>query len=77
VAALVGSLLPLLPFLALAVMPATWLAVAVAAVALFAVGAYKSLRTVGNWILGGLEMTGIGLAAAAIGWLVGLAFRAR
>jgi len=77
VAALVGSLLPLVPFLAVPVMPAAGLAVGVAAIALFAVGAYKSVRTVGNWLLGGLEMAGIGLAAAAIGWLAGLAFRVR
>jgi VIT1/CCC1 family predicted Fe2+/Mn2+ transporter len=68
VSALVGSLLPLVPFFIVAVRPATWLAVGIAAVTLFGVGVYKSLSTVGSWILGGLEMTGIGLAAAAIGW---------
>jgi VIT1/CCC1 family predicted Fe2+/Mn2+ transporter len=77
VAALVGSILPLAPFVAAGVRTATWLAVAISAVTLFVVGAYKSLRTVGSWITGGLEMAGIGLAAAAIGWLAGLAFRVR
>jgi len=74
-AALVGSVLPLAPFLALGVRTATWLAVLVSAITLFVVGAYKSVRTVGSWIAGGFEMAAIGLAAAAIGWLVGLAFR--
>lgn len=75
VAALVGSALPLLPFLAFSVAVSMWLAVGIAAMALFAVGAYKSARTIGNWLTGGLEMTAVGLAAAGIGWLVGLAFR--
>jgi predicted membrane protein (TIGR00267 family) len=75
VAALIGSALPLLPFLVAGVATATWLAVAMSALALFAVGAYKSARTVGHWLVGGIEMAAIGLAAAAIGWLVGRAFR--
>ncbi|MGZ3406652.1 MAG: VIT1/CCC1 transporter family protein [Polyangia bacterium] len=75
VAALVGSALPLLPFLLFSVKASMWLAVIVAAFALFTVGAYKSARTIGSWLVGGLEMTAVGLAAAAIGWLVGLAFR--
>ena len=75
VAALVGLALPLVPFLLVSVPAATWLAVAISAITLFAVGAYKSVRTIGSWVSGGLEMTAIGLAAAAVGWLVGLAFR--
>ena len=77
VAALVGSALPLLPFLVFNVAASMWLAVGVAALALFAVGAYKNARTIGSWVAGGLEMTAIGLAAAAVGWLVGLALRVR
>ena len=77
VAALIGSALPLLPFLIFGVALSMWLAVGVAALTLFAVGAEKSRRTVGSWLGSGLEMTAIGLAAAAIGWLVGLAFRVR
>jgi predicted membrane protein (TIGR00267 family) len=73
--ALVGSALPLLPFIFFALAPAMWLAVAVAAVTLFGVGAYKSITTVGRWWWGGLEMAAIGMAAAVIGWVVGLAFR--
>jgi predicted membrane protein (TIGR00267 family) len=75
IAALVGSALPLLPFLVAGVTTATWLAVALSALTLFAVGAYKSTRTVGHWLVGGLEMAAIGMAAAAVGWLVGRAFR--
>ena len=75
VAALVGSALPLAPFFLLSVHAAMWAAVVIAAVTLFAVGAYKSATTVGNWLWGGLEMAAIGLSAAAIGWGVGLLFR--
>jgi predicted membrane protein (TIGR00267 family) len=76
VAALVGSALPLLPFFWLSVPAAMGAAVALAAVALFAVGAYKSATTVGHWLWGGLELATIGLAAAAIGWGVGALFHA-
>jgi Domain of unknown function (DUF4389) len=44
---------------------------------LFAAGAYKSARTVGSWLAGGLEMAAIGLAAAAIGWSWGSPSAAR
>ncbi len=74
-AALLGSALPLVPFVIFSVHNAMIAAVVLTAIALFAAGAYKSAVTVGHWLVGGLEMTGIGLAAAAIGWLVGLAFR--
>jgi len=74
-AALFGSALPLVPFLLVGVRTAMIASVAVTAVTLFIAGAYKSARTVGHWLTGGLELTGIGLAAAAVGWLVGLAFR--
>jgi len=77
VSALIGSALPLLPFLVCGVALSMWLAVGVAAVALFVAGAYKSRCTIGSWIGSGLEMTGIGLAAAAVGWLVGWGFRVR
>jgi predicted membrane protein (TIGR00267 family) len=77
VSALIGSALPLVPFLFCAVVPAMWIAAAIAAVTLFAVGAYKSVTTVGSWWWAGLEMSAIGLAAATIGYAVGLAFRLR
>jgi VIT1/CCC1 family predicted Fe2+/Mn2+ transporter len=74
-AALAGSVLPLLPFIFFGVRTSMVAALALAAVTLFVVGAYKSVTTVGHWLVGGLEMAGIGTAAAAIGWAVGLLFR--
>jgi VIT1/CCC1 family predicted Fe2+/Mn2+ transporter len=70
-AAVVGSLIPLGPFMLFSVGRAMWSSVALAAAALFAVGAYKALSTVGRWWLSGLEMSGIGIASALVGWLIG------
>ncbi|HEX9104553.1 MAG TPA: VIT1/CCC1 transporter family protein [Polyangia bacterium] len=76
-AALVGSLLPLVPFFVVPVTPASWAATVIAAVTLFGVGAYKSITTVGHWLWAGIEMSAIGLTAAAAGWIVGLLFRVK
>jgi predicted membrane protein (TIGR00267 family) len=75
VSALIGSLLPLAPFVAMPVSAANITAVVIASVALFAVGAYKAVITVGHWLRSGLEMTAIGIATAMIGYAVGLLFR--
>jgi VIT1/CCC1 family predicted Fe2+/Mn2+ transporter len=74
-AALVGSLVPLAPFLFAAVRVAVPVSFVVAGATLFAVGAYKARTTVGSWIKSGLEMTAIGLLSAMAGWLAGRLFR--
>jgi VIT1/CCC1 family predicted Fe2+/Mn2+ transporter len=74
-AALIGSLIPLSPFLIAPVRTATWLAVTAAGGVLFAVGAYKAAVTVGRWWWSGLEMTAIGIASAMIGYAVGAMFK--
>ena len=74
-AAMVGSLLPLLPFFFLSVGRAMWVALAVAAATLFAVGAYKAVTTVGQWAKSGAEMAVIGVASALVGYGVGLLFQ--
>jgi VIT1/CCC1 family predicted Fe2+/Mn2+ transporter len=76
VAALVGSLLPLAPFLVMPVGVASVSAVVVAALTLFGVGVYKAATTVGSALRSGLEMAAIGTATALVGWIVGLLFRA-
>jgi VIT1/CCC1 family predicted Fe2+/Mn2+ transporter len=63
-ACLVGSLVPLAPFLALSTKTATWVAVAFAALVLFAVGSYKARVTVGSPVRSGIEMVFIGTASA-------------
>ncbi|MCA2000727.1 MAG: VIT1/CCC1 transporter family protein [Chloroflexi bacterium] len=71
VSAIVGSLIPILPFMFFSVSVSMWLAVAVTALALFAVGAYKARVTVGKPMRSGLEMAVIGTLSALAGYLVG------
>jgi VIT1/CCC1 family predicted Fe2+/Mn2+ transporter len=74
-ASIVGSLLPVLPFLFVSVRSASWAAIVVAAGALFGIGAYKAHATRGRLWRSGLEMMGIGMASASAGWAVGVLFR--
>ena len=71
VAAIVGSLIPLLPFALLPVQYGMIVAIILAAVVLFAVGAYKARLTVGNPGKSGLEMAVIGTLSALAGYIVG------
>lgn len=75
VAAIIGSLIPLLPFALMQVLPAMIASVLVAAVSLFAVGAYKAKRTVGTPARSGVEMAVIGTVSALVGYAVGLIFK--
>lgn len=69
---LAGSLIPLMPFFFLPVKWGIWMAVALAGLVLFAVGAYKARVTVGRPGKSGLEMAAIGIVCALAGYLVGL-----
>ena len=71
-AAIFGSIIPLLPFLAF---PSDLIAgmiasVVVAAVALFLIGWYKAATTVGRPARSGTEMLVIGIASAVAGFLI-------
>lgn len=76
VAALVGSLVPLVPYLVLPVFSGTWVALVLTAVVLFAFGAYKARVTVGSPLKSGLELAAIGVVSALAGYAIGLLFRA-
>ncbi len=76
IAALVGSLVPVVPFVFLSLRGGEWGSVVVAAAALFAVGAYKARYTIGRPWQAGLEMVAIGIASACVGWGVGALFGA-
>ncbi len=81
IAALVGSLIPLMPFfflttLQLQISQAIWVSLVISAITLFIVGAYKAKATVGNWKSSGAEIAVIGIVAALIGYVIGLLFRA-
>jgi VIT1/CCC1 family predicted Fe2+/Mn2+ transporter len=73
--AIIGSLIPLLPFFFLSVKLSMVIAVLLAALTLFVVGAYKARMTVGNPGKSGLEMAMIGTVSALVGYGVGALFK--
>jgi len=70
--AVVGSLIPLIPFVMLPVGLSMWASTVVAALVLFAVGAYKAHLTVGHPGRSGLELALIGTVSALVGYAVGV-----
>jgi VIT1/CCC1 family predicted Fe2+/Mn2+ transporter len=70
--AIVGSLIPLLPFAVLSVKISMLIAVVLAALTLFVVGVYKARMTVGSPGRSGLEMAVIGTVSALVGYGVGV-----
>jgi len=73
---LIGSLIPLIPFLfvpmfGISVTTATIMALPLCAAVLFGVGAYKALTLVGDWRISGLQMLVIGMVSAAAGYGIG------
>ena len=71
ISAIVGSLIPLLPFFAFPVSLSMVLSVLVAAITLFIVGAYKAKLTIGSPGRSGMEMAIIGTVSALVGYAVG------
>lgn len=71
IAAVLGSLIPVLPFFGVPVRVAIWASIALAGASLFIVGAYKAKVTVGVWWESGLQLLGIGLVTALIGYAIG------
>ena len=75
ISALVGSLIPLLPFFFLTVGLSIGLSIVIAAVTLFIVGVYKARVTVGKPFRSGIQMAVIGTISALAGYVVGLIFK--
>ena len=73
-ASLIGSFVPLLPFLFLPVAPACAASIVLTASVLFGVGAYKARVTIGRPWKSGLEMAAIGIVSALAGFAAGAAF---
>ena len=73
--AIVGSLIPLMPFFFLPVLAGIFVSLAVTALTLFAVGVYKARVTVGRPFRSGLEMAVIGTISALAGYAVGALFK--
>ncbi|MGQ0604438.1 MAG: VIT1/CCC1 transporter family protein, partial [Anaerolineales bacterium] len=76
VSAIIGSFIPLLPFLLLPLGAGVVVSLGVSALTLFGVGAYKARITVGRPWRSGLEMAVIGIVSALAGYAVGLLFQA-
>jgi VIT1/CCC1 family predicted Fe2+/Mn2+ transporter len=74
--AIVGSLIPLIPFLLLPIQTAIIISLAISALALFGVGAYKARITVGRPFRSGLQMAVIGIVSALAGYFIGALFQA-
>ena len=75
IAAIIGSLIPLIPFVFLPVQVSVIAAILVSALVLFVVGFYKARVTVGNPGKSGLEMALIGTLSALVGYAVGLVLK--
>jgi VIT1/CCC1 family predicted Fe2+/Mn2+ transporter len=71
ISAIIGSLIPIIPFIFLPVTTSMWVAVLISALVLFIFGAYKARITVGKPGKSGLEMAVIGTLSAMVGYAVG------
>jgi VIT1/CCC1 family predicted Fe2+/Mn2+ transporter len=71
VAALTGSILPVVPFALLGLRASIVVALVVGAAPLFALGAYKAQITVGRRARSGSELAVIGMASALAGYAIG------
>jgi len=71
VAAIIGSLIPLLPFIFLPVTASILVSIVITALVLFGVGVYKARTTIGKPFRSGLEMALIGTVSALAGYVVG------
>ncbi len=75
IAAIIGSLIPLLPFLLVPVSIGILVSIGISALVLFIVGAVKARMTVGHPGKSGLEMAVIGTVSALVGYAVGALLR--
>ncbi len=74
--AIVGSLIPLLPFFFFPISSSIGFSLILSILALLVLGAYKAKETVGRPLKSGVEMAAIGTVSALTGYLVGLIFKA-
>lgn len=75
ISAIIGSLIPLIPFIFIPVGVSMILSIVISALTLFAFGAYKARVTVGHPGKSGLQMAVIGTLSALVGYAVGLLFK--
>ncbi len=72
--AIVGSLIPLLPFFFFPISPSILLSISLTAVTLFGAGVYKAKTMVGHPGKSGLQMAVIGTISALAGYVIGALF---
>jgi VIT1/CCC1 family predicted Fe2+/Mn2+ transporter len=72
--AIIGSTIPLLPFIFMVGMSAVYTSVAMSVTILFLAGAASAKLTIGDWKARGIEMALIGGAAALVSFAIGYAF---
>ncbi|MDX2138753.1 MAG: VIT1/CCC1 transporter family protein [Chloroflexota bacterium] len=75
ISAIVGSLIPLIPFLIFPISAGMLASILLSALVLFAVGAYKARVTIGHPVRSGFEMAIIGTVSALAGYVVGLVLK--
>jgi VIT1/CCC1 family predicted Fe2+/Mn2+ transporter len=71
ISAIVGSLIPIIPFFFQPLQAAIWTSLVVSTIVLFFVGVYKAKTTIGNPWKSGIEMAVIGMVAALAGFAIG------
>ena len=71
---LVGAFIPLIRYLFYGGTTTTLVSVGISVLALFVVGALKTLFTGLSWLRSGLEMVGIGIFATVATYLIGSTF---
>lgn len=75
VSALIGSLIPLIPFFFMPINESVTISIIISGLTLFAIGFYKAKVYVGSPIKSGLEIAIIGMSAAIIGYGIGYFFQ--
>lgn len=73
---LLGGILPILPYFvvksgSLSSMSAIWIAIALSVASSFIIGAIKSRMAKKSWLIGGIEMAGLGTGIALVGYGIG------
>ncbi len=71
ISAMIGSLIPIIPFFVLSIKLGILFSVALSVIVLFAIGAIKANLTIGDWKKSGVEMAFVGILAALAGYLIG------
>ena len=70
-ASMIGSIIPIIPFFLMPIIPAMIASVIVCSIVLFLTGAYKAKLTIGTWWKSGLAMMLIGMISALAGYAIG------